>query len=210
MSSSGTVREEPPPHEDAPAPKRRRIAFSCFNCRRRKLRCDRVFPSCSRCQKGGDPESCTYDSGAVESALTHISAERNRTRDFSTASNYGASRTGPRLPSVARSFVADEGEGRGPRTPSVDTAARLYAQEERIRQLEFRITGLEKANCDTRSSERSQAELSLYSSPRAAVDKEAMIFRGKSFRTQFYGASCHTSYLSHVRRNNFSPLLRHD
>ena len=210
MSSSGTVREEPSPNEDTQAPKRRRIAFSCLDCRRRKLRCDRVFPSCSRCQKSGHPGSCTYDSGAVESALTQFSEERNRPRDFSTANSYGASRTVPRLPSVAPSFVADEGGERRPRTPSADTTARLYAQEERIRQLEYRIIGLEKAAHATRSPERTQAEADLYSDPRAAVDKEAMIFRGKSFKTQFYGASHHMSYLSHVRRNSFSTLICHD
>ena len=199
MSSSGTGREEPFPHEDIPAPKRRRIAFSCLDCRRRKLRCDRVFPSCSRCQKGGHPESCTYDSEAVESALTQSSEVGNRARDFSTTNDYGLPRTVPRPPSVVGSLPTDEREGRCPRTQSEDTTARLYAQEERIRQLEYRIIGLEKATHGTTSPERNQAELGLYSNPRAAVDKEAMIFRGKSFKTQFYGASHPTSYLSYVR-----------
>lgn len=210
MSSSGTVREEPSPQDDTQAPKRRRIAFSCLDCRRRKLRCDRVFPSCSRCQKSGKPGSCTYDSGAIESAPTHFSEERNRPRDFSTANSYAASRTVPRLPSVAPSFVADDGVERRPRTPSADTTARLYAQDERIRQLEYRIIGLEKAAHAIRSLERTQAEVELYSDSRTVVDKEAMIYRGKSFKTQFYGATHHMSYLSHVRRDYFSTLICHD
>lgn len=198
MSSSGTGREEPFPHEDIPAPKRRRIAFSCLDCRRRKLRCDRVFPSCSRCQKGGQPESCTYDSEAVESALTQSSEVGNRARDLSAANDCGAPRIVPRPSSVVQSFPTNERGERFPGTQSEDTTARLYAQEERIRQLEYRIIGLEKATHGTKSPECAQAELDLYSNPRAAVD-EAMIFRGRSFKTQFYGASHHTSYLSHVR-----------
>ena len=201
MSSNGTGPEEPSPHDDTQAPKRRRIALSCLDCRRRKLKCDRIFPACSRCRKAGHPQSCTYDSEAVESAVTQYSEDRNRTRnyrDYSTPNGHGAPRTVPRLPSVVRSFAADEEGGRYLRTQPEDTAARLYAQEERIRQLEYRIVGLEKATHGARSSECNQAELELNSIPGAGGDKEAIIFRGKSFKTQFYGATHHTSYLSHV------------
>ena len=200
MSSNGTAHEEPPGHDDTPAAKRRRIAFSCFDCRRRKLKCDRLFPSCTRCQKGGHPESCTYDSEAVETATTQFIGDRNRTHASSTENGHGSSRAVPRLPSVARSFAADERQEGYPRTHSEDTIARLYAQEERIRQLECRIVGLEKATHGARSPGHTQAaESNLHSTPRALVDNEAMIFRGKNFKTQFYGASHPTSYLSHVR-----------
>ena len=207
MSSNGIGQEEPSPHDVTPAPKRRRIAFSCGSCRRRKLRCDRVFPSCSRCQKGGHPESCTYDSEAVESALTHFPEERNRTRDLSAVNGSGASRVIHRPSSVAPSYGADEGAEKRPQFQSEDTMARPYAQEERIRQLEYRIIGLEKAAHDARSPERTQIEPMTCSVPKAAVDKD-MIFRGKDFKTQFYGASHHMSYLSHVRWITFSILPR--
>ena len=190
MSSSGIAREEPSPRDDTSASKRRRIAFSCLDCRRRKLKCDRLLPSCSRCQNGGHPESCTYNSDAVESAI--------QTRDFSTADGHGAPRTAPRLPSVARSFAADQGQQTRSRPHLDDTTARLYAQEERIRQLEYRIIGLERATHGVRNPEITQVEQKSYSYPRAAVDKETMIFRGKHFKTQFYGASHDHSYLSDV------------
>ena len=209
MSSNGTVQEEPSPQNETPASKRRRIAFSCLDCRRRKLKCDRLFPSCTRCQKGGHPETCSYDTEAVESALTQSSGERNQTRDFSIANGYGVPRTVPRLPSVARSFAADEGPERFPKAYPEDTTARLYAQEERIRQLEHRIVGLERATHGARSPALTQAELKAPSDSRAAVDKETMIFRGKNFKTQFYGASHHTSYLSHVwTTNSYFTFLR--
>ena len=200
MSSNGTAHEEPLGHDGTPAAKRRRIAFSCLDCRRRKLKCDRLFPSCTRCQKGGHPESCTYDSEAIETATTQPTGDRNQTHVFSAENGHGAPRAAPRLPSVARSFAADEGQEGYPRTHSEDTIARLYAQEERIRQLECRIVGLEKATHGARSPGHTQAaESNLHSTPRAPVDNDAMIFRGRSFKTQFYGASHPTSYLSHVR-----------
>lgn len=209
MSSNGTAREEPSPHDDASASKRRRIAFSCLDCRRRKLKCDRLFPSCSRCQKGGHPEACTYDSEAVESGLPQSSGEGKRgTRDLSSGRNIGLSRTIPRLPSVARSFAADEGDEIPlQQQQPEDAPSRLYEQEKRIRQLENRIVGLEKATHgssrpqwprSTRSPDLTQADLKPASEQREAAMKETMIFRGKSFKTQFYGASHHTSALSHV------------
>lgn len=198
MSSNGTGEEEPSPHDDTPATKRRRIAFSCLDCRRRKLKCDRLFPSCSRCKKGGHSESCTYDSEAVASASTQ-SPEKHGTGDFSIANGHGIQRTVPRLPSVVRSLAADEEEGRRPRPRLENTTARLYAQEERIRQLEYRIVGLERAAYNARSPELTPSDPAKHSSSKAAVDKEAMIFRGKSFKTQFYGSTHYTSYLSHVR-----------
>src|ERR1700749_211385 len=39
-------------------PKRRRLALSCVACRRRKVKCDRTYPTCVRCQKAG--ATCDY------------------------------------------------------------------------------------------------------------------------------------------------------
>ena len=213
MSSNGTAREERSPHDETPASKRRRIAFSCLDCRRRKLKCDRIYPSCTRCQKGGQPQNCTYDTEAVDT-LNQSSGERTGSaRDFSSSG--GLPRAVPRLPSVARSFAGDDGDEIIPTRQPDDATARLYAQDERIRQLENRIIGLERVTNgngrvhwprSTRSPELTQAELKPSLDPREAVDKESMIFRGKGFKTQFYGASYHMSYLSHVRPPKYAAL----
>ncbi|KAF4457385.1 N-terminal binuclear Zn cluster-containing DNA binding domain-containing [Fusarium albosuccineum] len=50
------------PDASAPAPvqkRRRRPALACEQCRRRKVRCDRLLP-CNHCSKSVDPEQCTY------------------------------------------------------------------------------------------------------------------------------------------------------
>ncbi|KAB8245365.1 hypothetical protein BDV35DRAFT_260068 [Aspergillus flavus] len=41
--------------------RRRRLVLSCFECKRRKLKCGREYPICSRCISGGSPELCKYD-----------------------------------------------------------------------------------------------------------------------------------------------------
>lgn len=202
MSSNGTLGEESAPHDETPASKRRRIAFSCLACRRRKLKCDRIFPHCGRCQKGGQPNACTYDTEAVDTLNQSTGNGNSNSRDFS---NGGPPRAIARLPSVARSFAADEGDEPPPRSQP-DTTAGLYSQDERIRQLENRIIGLETRASgsrshwprSTRSPELTRPEKDSRSDMRAVAEKETMIFRGKHFKTQFYGASHHTSYLSHV------------
>ena len=112
-----------------------------------------------------------------------------------------------RLPSIARSFVADEKEEYPvtSKRPRQDTMSRLSAQEERIFQLENRIIGLEALASNSRSQwpiSRSpildRAEYKGGSEKRYELDHEAMIFRGKNFKTQFYGASNHSSNLSLV------------
>ncbi|KAF5008767.1 hypothetical protein FDECE_5005 [Fusarium decemcellulare] len=41
--------------------KRKRLVLSCFECKRRKLKCGRETPICSRCINVGNPELCKYD-----------------------------------------------------------------------------------------------------------------------------------------------------
>jgi len=43
--------------------KRRRRTMACTQCRSRKLRCDREYPTCSRCLKSRTPSKCTYEDG---------------------------------------------------------------------------------------------------------------------------------------------------
>lgn len=58
-----------PPQNDPPsdppprARKRRRRTMACTQCRSRKLRCDREYPICGRCQKSKTPTQCTYEDG---------------------------------------------------------------------------------------------------------------------------------------------------
>lgn len=69
--------------------KRRRLALSCVACRRRKVKCDRTFPTCVRCQKG--EVSCDYISYTgpkrpTEALPTPSDENANRQREASVAS----------------------------------------------------------------------------------------------------------------------------
>ncbi|PGH05254.1 hypothetical protein AJ80_08362 [Polytolypa hystricis UAMH7299] len=44
----------------APTRKRRRPALACEQCRSRKVKCDRKFPSCDRCARMGQADACAY------------------------------------------------------------------------------------------------------------------------------------------------------
>jgi hypothetical protein len=43
--------------------KRRRRTVACTQCRTRKLKCDREYPTCGRCMKSRTPGRCTYEDG---------------------------------------------------------------------------------------------------------------------------------------------------
>ncbi|KAI9370147.1 hypothetical protein BJX61DRAFT_108083 [Aspergillus egyptiacus] len=43
--------------------KRRRRTIACSQCRSRKLRCDREYPTCGRCLKSKAPTKCSYEDG---------------------------------------------------------------------------------------------------------------------------------------------------
>lgn len=59
-SASPSVTESHDKEDRPPPRKRQRVRLSCLECRRRKLSCDREFP-CSRCLQSGTPERCEYE-----------------------------------------------------------------------------------------------------------------------------------------------------
>ncbi|KAJ5909779.1 hypothetical protein N7504_004422 [Penicillium tannophilum] len=53
--------------------KRRRRTMACTQCRSRKLRCDREYPTCGRCLKSRAPTKCTYEDGFLWQQPTTVS-----------------------------------------------------------------------------------------------------------------------------------------
>lgn len=66
--------------------KRRRRTMACMQCRSRKLRCDREYPTCSRCLKSRTPTKCTYEDGFLWQQPTTVSAAALAPERGSTAS----------------------------------------------------------------------------------------------------------------------------
>lgn len=177
---------------DIHSSKRRRVALACLDCRRRKLKCDRVYPACSRCQKGGHASSCTYDAGAVESIFADGSHQK--TRFNQDPESLAKSKTVASPISFVHHHALDTDE------------SALAGLRAHVNRLENRIIGLEKAAHAPQKhstlprlndcSEHLTVGHALNSVRQE--ENETIMFRGKSFKTQFYGASHHTSYLSQV------------
>ncbi|KAL4955757.1 hypothetical protein BDW69DRAFT_204151 [Aspergillus filifer] len=79
--------------------KRRRPAFSCSECRCRKVKCDRVKPSCSQCIALGLTASCTYEENRRVRPRDHAS---NEARDISQSSPGQLASTSTRIPKRTR------------------------------------------------------------------------------------------------------------
>jgi hypothetical protein len=149
--------------------KRRRKVLSCYDCRRRKLQCDRQIPACSRCTKAGQAASCLYIDDASE-ALGSLEPARSET----------AARRGPGEITFSRPVQHIPG----------DTLLRLEYQDSRIRQLEAaleRSTRVEPAAIQRLRVSRlpiTPESIQAHDVGIPATDRETMLLRGRSFKTQ--------------------------
>ncbi|KAK1065175.1 hypothetical protein LTR12_003942 [Friedmanniomyces endolithicus] len=162
--------------------KRRRKVLSCFDCRRRKLQCDRAMPACGRCTKAGQVSDCLYIDETTDSL--------------------------PDGPTGRGSF---EGHISRPiqqtAAPVGDTLSRLEYQDRRIKQLEAALanTGHTQITDAVHRMKVSKLPLTPESGMAAteqtgatATDRETMLLRGKSFKTQFHGSTHPGSLIAHI------------
>ena len=146
--------------------KRRRKVLSCYDCRRRKLHCDRVLPACGRCKKAGS--ICSYSEHATE-------IPANDTNQSSVVGH--------------------------------DPFAQLHQSSEEVSQT------VKRQNLRIQQLEAALARRS-YSAPLTPVyaqqhesnvkinDRETMLMRGKSFKTQFSGTTHHLATIAHIPELN--------
>lgn len=69
--------------------KRRRRTVACTQCRTRKLKCDREYPTCGRCLKSGIPDLCKYEESFVwqqPNTVTASTTNSNSTSNSTLAS----------------------------------------------------------------------------------------------------------------------------
>jgi hypothetical protein len=176
--------------------KRKRDVLSCLDCRRRKLKCDRGFPACSRCVKGGVAALCTYNSfhGATDGQQDELDASAD---EDARPQKKARGHLGMRLNELAREV--------GPPGNFMHSASALSAQSNVIKSLESRLATLEKVLSQTSTSEIFRPEGAHAvttpipkSEPHRAGKAETHLFKGRGLRTQFYGPSNATSLLAHV------------
>ncbi|GAB1743198.1 hypothetical protein NU219Hw_g9054t1 [Hortaea werneckii] len=166
--------------------KRKRKVLSCYDCRRRKLQCDRQMPACGRCSKAGNAANCLYIDDPAE------------------ASRPDGDGKGPFDAHISRPIQQ-------PPAPLGDALSRLEYQERRIKQLEAALA----QNGHTQSLDPMQrwrnSKLPLtpesvtgvvaeqqISGSNSVTDRETMMLRGKSFKTQFNGTTHRGSLIAHI------------
>ena len=197
---------------DSPPRKRRRTALSCFNCRRRKLQCDRNTPFCSRCLKTGLSDSCGYDHPSPNIASEESSIRPTaRNGEPHTHAN-GENPRGLGLNSHLKHSDAPPQNTVAERTKEnvVKTDSRLAVHEDKTRQLENRLVALETLvnspqgqTNGSESPERQPAVKRTRPCPTSearhgkALDSGATL-RRRHFETQFYGASHPSSIIGQV------------
>lgn len=146
----------------------------------RKLRCDRTWPSCSRCSKAGLSNSCRYETepsknGGQDDSVTDDDDETSQARYHHHVPNTdGTASATARHPTTTTTTTAE-----GP----------SWAQSKKMSQLENRIANIEALANQSSNNLRSRIlEVSQPDSPKTLIgckqksrETEAMIFRKSSF-----------------------------
>jgi Fungal Zn(2)-Cys(6) binuclear cluster domain len=190
-----TQNSRSPREESAGEIKRKRKVLSCYDCRRRKLRCDRGYPSCTRCQKAGLADSCSYDERSLQSRHSDLGTLVSPKQDRTTTSAPLERPSSSPAPHV--------------RHPS-SHVRQINRVENRPSPLEANQTSgtwqlfsepISSKNTQQRPVIRVDSKNKL-PSPFEPMQTEMVIFRGESFKTQYYGGSNPTSIIAHVRFAN--------
>ena len=175
------------PSPDGPPRKRKRKTYSCIDCRRRKLKCDREQP-CSRCQKEGHPQTCIFnaESGA-EFNGSEIEEPDGVFRNLPT--------TAPKRPSNSVHLLEVAAErNRNPSDGHYESTSYL---KNKIEQLESRIALLESSSTRSTAMPAFLGARPRQSGSEGTYEKTRMV-KGKGTVTHFFGATNATSMLIHV------------
>ncbi|KKA29363.1 hypothetical protein TD95_001950 [Thielaviopsis punctulata] len=204
-------------HPDESRPrKRQRVRLSCLECRRRKLSCDRGFP-CQRCTKSGTPERCQYE-GQDGSVLDAAAA--------AAGASPVLARLGARQPTDSADVVIRE----APR--DLDRIRRMEYEIAALKTQLARQTamnmdsstiaaastpGTQKGDAAAASGEtpdRTETDKHIsghekaidMNHPDGLLDKELRFFRGKEFRTRYFGPANATMAFSEL--NGLCPFMK--
>jgi hypothetical protein len=191
-----------------PISRRKRKTLSCYECRRRKLRCDREEPSCGRCRSTGQGDSCSYEQKPIPKRHEHALASSpsasppisTSVRRWTPATSHGAPSNGSESVNPTASTARNLGENVGTQAPLVT------AQNSGSWQL-LGAFSLNSAN-ELRPAIRPDSNVPSIHSRYKPTTPEAVIFRGENFRTHYYGSSNPISLISHVGRDLNLPLMQ--
>ncbi|GKT87251.1 LOW QUALITY PROTEIN: C6 zinc finger domain containing protein [Colletotrichum tofieldiae] len=192
--------------------KRQRVRLSCLECRRRKLSCDRGYP-CQRCLKSGTPDRCTYEtkSGVVLNASSGVP------------------------PAFAQLDSRRNGELVMPGKEADMSVIREAAKDhDRIRRLELEVSQLKTQLTRQAMSSFDGSTVAGTNSPLTQKDEtsdapadpcannsemqscwhqysdgdksELRFFRGKEFRTRYFGP--HNATMAFIELTGLCPFMK--
>lgn len=163
-------RERTPDEDTGPDRKRKRKVLSCTDCRRRKVQCDRGNPACGRCAKAGKTESCTYEEESLPFSSGHSNGHQtNHVTSSSRPSTQGSV-------TISRE-VWD------------DLFNRILQQERTIEQLSAERSSSIARRAPSYTTTPHFEDHEVPESIENTVHEESILFRGKGFKTLYYGTS---------------------
>lgn len=192
--------------------KRRRIALSCVDCRRRKVKCDRNYPQCIRCQKGGYGDKCVYvrhtgnekrdsiltpedeqdqPSPSQASWADDAAQYENAAHDNEARANQHS--TNPSIAPTRFALQSDHND----RGTSIMQERRLAQLQGRLMDLETMVyaAGGKPTSTDWHFgvtnplAPNKDRGPNYYSDKYTLADHEKVLLKGKSFKTQYFGPS---------------------
>lgn len=178
-----------------PPRKRQRVRLSCLECRRRKLSCDRGYP-CERCLKSGTPDRCTYE---TRPGL----APPHKPAGLPLSSYDG------RLSLSNDSLVRKDG------VRDFDRLRRLEVEVAQLKNLlskQVASDGSLTLNDSPATAQRPEAELVPetklpdFMQYGHDADNEMRFFRGKEFRTRYFGS--HNASMAFSQLTGLSPFMK--
>lgn len=185
QSAEPESRDTSPGHDDTSEKRtsKKRKVLSCYACRNRKMKCDRVYPVCGRCQKTGRADQCSYDPRLLDEV--HVQHGQPLT----------ASANNTALAAHDKGVTEDRVE----HASSDALRWKVMTQERRIKILERKLAETSNTNNPSQLIDLPNEE------PEIA---EEMMFRGKGFKTQFHGTTSVMSMISQVSYTS-TCSLRH-
>lgn len=182
---------------DQPPRKRQRVRLSCLECRRRKLSCDRGYP-CERCLKSGTPDRCTYES-------------RPGLAPPQKPAGLALSQYDGRL------SLSNDGLVRKDATRDFDRIRRLEVEVAQLKDLlakqvgsdgTLTLNGSSAAAAPNRPVPELTADTKLpaFMEYGHDADGEMRFFRGKEFRTRYYGS--HNASMAFSQLTGLSPFMK--
>lgn len=188
-----------------PPRKRQRVRLSCLECRRRKLSCDRNFP-CERCIKSGTADRCTYETrpglappaknGLSQGALATIESRLSYTpgpADFRRDSPRDNDRIRRLESEVAqlKSLLTKGGSLDGSTTLTDGSPAYVKGDHPDI------VPG---------TPPRQSPRPFNPEQDNAAEEDELRFFRGKEFKTRYYGP--HNACMAFSELTGLCPFMK--